>query len=445
MTSPSNHGPPAFQPLAGHIFLEVTMFNHTHSDIEDQASCLDPILHLATLVEHARMEKLLRHAHQPELAGTGVSYFDDPLARLEKSARLLEERDTANAVDCHQGALSHYEDPCKPHPLHGAVGGSLTETQGARVCAASTQAQKSADLCDFFVLGLDPAQCVGGAAVHPLVKEERNNGRTDRSFDLTAGAMHRASSGNSASAIRLVGSAHRDNHASTASRSAQLVLREGALRLSEGNPDGDRSVIPLHGAEDAHPAEPAASPPTTASAPAECPFDYLRFDYFDNGAPSANGKKQRARHVVNVFATAHGSRSRGADYRISFLSEARFFKRSVPSEVPGGMQDDFYRRIWAKYEELRDSPELKELGVQVYIGHWKDGENHVVPHAAAILVRAPGQFPVLAVRYGSWRQDVDIDKPARGTKKCRNLIGLGYASVPVKREMRQRPTGAGAI
>jgi hypothetical protein len=59
--------------------------------------------------------------------------------------------------------------------------------------------------------------------------------------------------------------------------------------------------------------------------------------------------------VVNVFAAAHGSRSRRADYRISFPSEARFFKRSIPGEVRNQPQDDFYRRIWAKYEELRDS------------------------------------------------------------------------------------------
>lgn len=50
-----------------------------------------------------------------------------------------------------------------------------------------------------------------------------------------------------------------------------------------------------------------------------------------------------------------------------------------------------------------------------------------MPHAAAILVRAPGEFPLPVVRYGTWRQDVDIDKAAKGKRTCRNLVGLGHA------------------
>jgi hypothetical protein len=130
-----------------------------------------------------------------------------------------------------------------------------------------------------------------------------------------------------------------------------------------------------------------------------------------------------------VFAATHGSRSRGADYRISFLSEGRFFKRSVPDGVNGGMAHEFYHRIWMKYEELRAHEALEPTGAQFHIGHWKDGNNHVVPFAAAILVTLPEQRPVLIARYDDWRQTIEIDKPAKGSRKCRSLVGLGYARI----------------
>jgi hypothetical protein len=207
------------------------------------------------------------------------------------------------------------------------------------------------------------------------------------------------------------------------------VLQKGVLQPIEGKPSGDRRVIALHGAEGVRPTRPAAVPPATTPASSDCPFDYLRFDYFDNGLPPASGRKKRARHVVNVFAATHGSRSRGADYRISFLSEGRFFKRSVPDGVNGGMAHEFYHRIWAMFEELRSHEASEPSGAQIYIGHWKDQNNHVVPYAAAILMVAPEQHPMLIARFGDWRQAIDIDKPAKGSRKCRSLVGLGYARI----------------
>ncbi len=414
------------------------MFNNEDTSIEELASRLDPIACLATLIEHQRMRTQLRCAWQPELGGIGTSYFDEPMARLQASAISLREPlrvATPKVIDT--DALPHAEAPCKPHPLHGAKRPSIANERGALHHHQQSQTQKTAEICDFPACLLGGEVATIGATVHPLVKEERDNGRTDRSLDLTSGAMHRASSENSASAIRLVGFAHQDNGASTASRSAQLVLRKGALHLFEGNPPGDGSVIPLHGAEDAHPAEATTVLSPTTSDPAECPFDYLRFDYFDNGAPAASSKKQRARHVINVFAAASGSRSRGSDYRISFLSEARFFKRSVPQEVTNGMNDDFYQRIWAKYEDLRKSANGVD-GAQVAIGHWKDRDNHVVPQAAAILVRIPGLPPAVIARFGAWGQKVDINTAAKGTRKCRNLVGLGYARQSSKKQAGSR-------
>jgi hypothetical protein len=53
----------------------------------------------------------------------------------------------------------------------------------------------------------------------------------------------------------------------------------------------------------------------------------------------------------------------------------------------------------------------------------------VVPFAAAILVTLPEQHPVLIARYDDWRQTIEIDKPAKGSRKCRSLVGLGYARI----------------
>lgn len=173
-------------------------------------------------------------------------------------------------------------------------------------------------------------------------------------------------------------------------------------------------------------ATPAPIPPADLShLPAFDPR-YLRCDFFDNG-PTTSGTKKgrgRSRYKVNMFA---GDRSADAErYKLSFLSEPRYFKRSIPKGFD--LTDPFYAEVWRVFAQARKVAKDQEASptLMPVIAHIKDCQGHVIPHTAAILCQLDGEPPELLIFIGSSQHGVILNKTPKGAAKCVALKTMGY-------------------
>lgn len=320
--------------------------------------------------------------------------------------------------------------PCKAYPLHGTNGHSQAVSEAAEEVEKNQHFQRvQAGFRNTEGLPETPS------TVHPLVNKEReNNSCTVVSHDTTSGASRVADPGNGLSAPSVVRSAHQDKEPCTASFVTQPV--HGENPADGGHPPGDEyRVIASHGE--------AADDEAVGEL-----LDYLRCDFFDNGpkqpkrANKMNGlgaatQRSCARYVVNAFLRwEHNSPTE--KYTLAFLSEPRFFKRSIP--VEDGIEHPFYKNLWSTLEAIREllAIEGKEVEVAPTLAHFKDSNNHAIPRAAALVFKVTDLPAQVLIRLGGNEYWVSIDNEARGSRKCKNLKGLGYWNRP--RSVQQTPS-----
>jgi hypothetical protein len=152
---------------------------------------------------------------------------------------------------------------------------------------------------------------------------------------------------------------------------------------------------------------------------------YCRCDFFDNGPPtSTKGTRSgrgRARFKINLFI---GPDKRSwKPFKLAFLSQARFFKRSAPVDNSG-----FYDAVWSRFEEIRKCVRDERLPMEIapILGHLKTTKNHVIPRAAAILFKEEGEAATIILFIEGSEFPIDLDQKAKSSAKCPALKALGY-------------------
>ena len=109
--------------------------------------------------------------------------------------------------------------------------------------------------------------------------------------------------------------------------------------------------------------------------------------------------------------------------KITFLLRFRPLTRSVPSG-----HSSFYEKVWARFEELRQAvrDDRIPMDIKPILAHLKDKNNHVVPRAAAILLKAEGEPADIILFLEGSVFAFQLDRPAKGSAKCAALKSIGY-------------------
>lgn len=351
-----------------------------------------PIFEQLALADEAaeadRLSCALREARQPELKGLGTSFRPTPMPAADATAT----SDRAEVV------TEHSEPTVQRVVLHGE--NSVSEDYlphraavGENRCFLGLDA--SAESENRRISGTETVQALS-------VKDSENNGCTEGSTSPSEGASPQASRDNFFSPP--AHSAHEDNGPCTASAPPSPVQEI----IARPQPGAD-----LEG--QCAPEEPLA----------KFALGYCRCDFFDNGpttsSKSTKSGRGRARFKINVFI---GPDKRGwKPFKLAFLSEARFFKRSAPVGNAG-----FYDTVWSRFEELRKCVRDERLPMEIapILGHLKTTKNHVVPRAAAILFKEEGEAATIILFIEGSEFPIDLNQKAKGSAKCPALKALGY-------------------
>lgn len=333
-----------------------------------------------------QLANALRAAKTPELGGQGTSYVF-PGAITDRAKGQSEAADgTVQRVALH--------------------GHSPTVPEG--VADRATVAENRANAWFADVINADGMARPLGETVQPLsVKNSKNNGCTGGSESQPSSASRLASPDNVFAPPPSARSTREDNQPCTASFPPSPV----------------QEIIAEECGQEGSTTEPADIADTPCLLPNISPR-YCRCDFFDNGpGPTGTGKSKRApaRFKANLFI---GSDKRNFErYKLAFLSEPRYFKRSTPAGY-----DAFYDRVRGFFDELRKTIRTDEHVVSIapVIAHLKDEKNHVVPGAAAVLFQLEGECPdIVLFLYGS-KLPFQLDKKPKGSAKCAALKAFGY-------------------
>ncbi|MES2120495.1 MAG: hypothetical protein V4513_07970 [Pseudomonadota bacterium] len=339
-------------------------------------------------IEADCLASALRASKHPELEGLGIS-FD------------FGGSSGAKLMDRAMGPPGNLSAPVQRVALHGAT----APLYNGSVDRAEVAKNRSSPTADDVVASVD-----GGfgsnETVQPLsVKDSENNGCTAGStspFD----ASRPASTDNFFASPSPARSARKDNDPCTAS--------------APPSPVQEISVYAPHSVTDLVEDQSASEEPL-----AEFALGYCRCDFFDNGpTTSTTGTKSgrgRARFKINVFIGP--DRRSWTPFKLAFLSEGRFFKRSAPAG-----HSAFYEKVWDRFEELRKCVRDERLSMEInpILAHVKTRKNHVVPRAAAILLKAEGEPADVILFLDGSVFPIELDKKAKGSAKCPALKALGY-------------------
>ncbi|MCI0756671.1 hypothetical protein [Teichococcus vastitatis] len=155
-------------------------------------------------------------------------------------------------------------------------------------------------------------------------------------------------------------------------------------------------------------------------------FDDLCLNFFDNGPKKGKGQSQ---YVINVQCKRGSTGYVRERFRIAFLKERRSFKRSIPANTFGTNAGALYARFFEEYVDLVNAPlpEGEEYVIRPVLGHIKDANNHVVPTGMAVMWQKAGKPPVVYFVFGAMEEVIKIDKAAKGSATCKNLVGIGYS------------------
>lgn len=353
---------------------------------------MDALVRINIEAEAQKLSRTVQQVDEPEFAGLGRSI---PLAQPANSDLPLADRAKA-------AGFARF-DAVQRVALHGAESALIIPFEN-RVKAS----ENPIFLMDQADAGLTLCTVSTPLTVQPLSidKKTKYNGCTVVLSEHTNSALRVASPDNGFVSPRPARTARLDNQPCTAQ-----AMQE---------------VIPHPGRDEEIRATPAPVPPADLSHLSAFDPRYLRCDFFDNGpvAPGTKKGRGRSRYKVNMFA---GDKSADAErYKLSFLSEPRYFKRSIPKDFD--LTDPFYAEVWRVFGKVRKVAKDQEMlpTLMPVIAHIKDCQGHVVPHAAAILWQLDGEPTELLIFVGSSQHSVILSRTPKGAAKCMALKAMGY-------------------
>lgn len=338
-------------------------------------------------VEANCLASALRASRHPELTGIGTTF--NPKGSSE-----------AGLIDRAKGQPNRSNNAVQRVVLHGAT---YAEHEGAsdRAKTVENRSLPTAAGIGALVHG-NPS---GSETVQALsVKNSENNGCTVGSMSPPKSASRPASKDNFFASRPPARFTHADNERCTTPAPPSPVQEINPAGLLPATPVADViSEVPL----------------------AEVQLGYCRCDFFDNGpvgsrAATKSGRS-RAQYRVNAFL---GPDKRNHErFKISFLTEARFFKRRAP--VGHSL---FYEKVWDRFDKLRHAVRADSLpmAIKPVVAHLKDSNNHVVPRAAAVLFQMENEAADIFLFLDGSIFEIRLDQKAKGSQKCPALKSLGY-------------------
>jgi hypothetical protein len=358
----------------GHFFLRGNFVNT--SNLRGGNTALDQLARINIEMEAARLVRRHRIVRHPELEGLGTAYkFSNAVYAANDRATPMPDAQipSVQRVALHGGNLPGADDGAR------------------RATTPETRRQLSADDILAGIGCTVPAR----ETVQPLLdKKTENNGCTPGSENPRA--MLVATTDNAFASPPPARDAHRENEACTAPVPPSLA--------QEGNSRGDAY----------------AGGPLPKVA-----LGYCRCDFFDNGVPvqksSAGKRRSRARFKVN--AHLGDSAKNFSKFSIAFLSQPRFFKRSIPVG-----HEAFYEKVLDAFADMRRTvkADAMDMAIPLAIAHLKDANNHVVPKAAALLWQEAGAPVEIALFLGGSVFTLSLDRIPKGAAKCLALKWFGY-------------------
>jgi hypothetical protein len=350
---------------------------------------IEDLAQINEAIEADCLTSALRASKHPELKGIGTSF--EP-----------EGSSGTGLMDRAKGPPNYSNATVQRVALHGSTNLEFGHAND-RAEVAKNRSLPTANE----VIALIDCSFGDSETVQPLsVKDSENNGCTEGSTSPPEGASRLASTDNFFASPSPARSARKDNEPCTA--------------LAPPSPVQEINVCAPHPVTDLVEEQSAPEDPLTDFA-----LGYCRCDFFDNGPKtSTTGTKSgraRARFKINVFIGP--DRRSWTPFKLAFLSEARFFKRSAPAG-----HSAFYEKVWDRFEELRKCIRDERLAMEIdpILAHVKTRKNHVIPRAAAILLKAEGEPADLILFLDGSVFPIELDQKAKGSAKCPALKALGY-------------------